>query len=94
MEEDGPLHDGELVLEAGDEALRPQERRRLQPEELDGAEDVVDAGGRRLHRVHKLGEEGAHRRLETLQIAALARQQLFERAHEKPEGGEKTLLQN
>ena len=87
MEEDRPLDDWELVLEAGDEALRPQERRRLQPEELDGAEDVVDAGGRRLDGVHELGEEGAHRRLEALQVAALARQQLLEWTHEEPEGG-------
>ena len=35
MEEDGALDDGKLVLEAGDEALRPQERGRLQAEELE-----------------------------------------------------------
>ena len=34
VEEDGAPDDGELVLEARDEALRAQERRRLQTEEL------------------------------------------------------------
>ena len=38
VEEDGAPDDGELVLEARDEALRAQERRRLQTEELHGAQ--------------------------------------------------------
>ena len=51
---------------------------------LYGAKDVVDARGRRLDRVHKLGEEGPHCRLEAIHVAALARQQLLEGTHEEP----------